>query len=200
MPCEMQPVANGVRLRRARPEQCVVNTESNESLLGDIPDRTLTPDRGALRRAARRIDPEAVPRRRGVRMKQVFTGGERITPRNEETIPVIAPADGIGFDEIARGGAHEIDLAVAGARKARSGRWGRMTATERGRILASIGQRILDEVTRAIVPVWRAAGNGGVMLNVGSTAGVRPRPGMWWYNASKDGRPPVEVARRRARS
>ena len=26
---------------------------------------------------------------------------------------------------------------------------------------------------------------GGVMLNVGSTAGIRPRPGLTWYNASK---------------
>ena len=38
-----------VRLRRARPELCVVITESNASLLGDLPDQTLTLDRGALR-------------------------------------------------------------------------------------------------------------------------------------------------------
>ena len=37
---------------------------------------------------------------------------------------------------------------------------------------------------QAIVPVMRDAG-GGVILNVGSTAGIRPRPGLTWYNASK---------------
>lgn len=37
---------------------------------------------------------------------------------------------------------------------------------------------------RAIVPVMRDAG-GGVILNIGSTAGIRPRPGLAWYNASK---------------
>ena len=37
---------------------------------------------------------------------------------------------------------------------------------------------------RAIAPVMRDAG-GGVILNVGSTAGLRPRPGLTWYNASK---------------
>lgn len=37
---------------------------------------------------------------------------------------------------------------------------------------------------RAIVPMMRDAG-GGVILNVGSTAGIRPRPGLSWYNASK---------------
>ena len=34
------------------------------------------------------------------------------------------------------------------------------------------------------VPVFRGQG-GGVILNVASTAGVRPRPGLTWYNGSK---------------
>lgn len=38
--------------------------------------------------------------------------------------------------------------------------------------------------TKSCVPVWRQQG-GGVMLNVGSTAGIRPRPGLTWYNSSK---------------
>lgn len=36
----------------------------------------------------------------------------------------------------------------------------------------------------AVVPVMRLQG-GGVILNTGSTAGIRPRPGLTWYNASK---------------
>jgi 3-oxoacyl-[acyl-carrier protein] reductase len=39
-------------------------------------------------------------------------------------------------------------------------------------------------MTRAVVPQMRAQG-GGVMINVGSTAGIRPRPGLTWYNGSK---------------
>ena len=39
-------------------------------------------------------------------------------------------------------------------------------------------------MTQAVVPHWRDAG-GGVMINVGSTAGIRPRPGLAWYNSSK---------------
>ena len=39
-------------------------------------------------------------------------------------------------------------------------------------------------MTKACVPIWRAAG-GGVMINIGSTAGIRPRPGLTWYNSSK---------------
>lgn len=37
---------------------------------------------------------------------------------------------------------------------------------------------------RAVIPSMRARG-GGVIINVGSTAGIRPRPGLVWYNASK---------------
>lgn len=39
-------------------------------------------------------------------------------------------------------------------------------------------------MTHAIVPHWREIG-GGVMINVGSTAGIRPRPGLTWYNSTK---------------
>jgi 3-oxoacyl-[acyl-carrier protein] reductase len=37
---------------------------------------------------------------------------------------------------------------------------------------------------RAVVPVLRAQG-GGSIINTASTAGIRPRPGLTWYNGSK---------------
>ncbi len=37
--------------------------------------------------------------------------------------------------------------------------------------------------TQAVVPMLR--GNGGVIINIGSTAGLRPRPGLSAYNATK---------------
>jgi len=39
-------------------------------------------------------------------------------------------------------------------------------------------------MTKACVPMWRDQG-GGVMINIGSVAGIRPRPGLTWYNSSK---------------
>ena len=39
-------------------------------------------------------------------------------------------------------------------------------------------------MSQAVVPVMREQGK-GVILNIGSTAGIRPRPGLTWYNASK---------------
>jgi aldehyde dehydrogenase (NAD+) len=84
-------------------------------------------------------------------MKQMYIGGRWVGARDERTIPVVSPADGEAFERIPRGGAHEVDLAVAAARAALDGPWGRMTATERGRVLVRIGEAVLaneDELAR----------------------------------------------------
>lgn len=47
-----------------------------------------------------------------------------------------------------------------------------------------VNVKAIYHATQLMVPRWRAAG-GGVMINIGSTAGIRPRPGLTWYNASK---------------
>jgi 3-oxoacyl-[acyl-carrier protein] reductase len=39
-------------------------------------------------------------------------------------------------------------------------------------------------MSRAVIPLMRQAG-GGVIINIGSTAGIRPRPGLTWYNSTK---------------
>lgn len=38
--------------------------------------------------------------------------------------------------------------------------------------------------TRYVVPLFEARG-GGIIINTASTAGIRPRPGLTWYNSSK---------------
>ena len=50
--------------------------------------------------------------------------------------------------------------------------------------LYDINVRSIFHMTRACVPVMREQG-GGVILNIGSTAGIRPRPGLTWYNSTK---------------
>ncbi|WP_459614108.1 aldehyde dehydrogenase family protein [Bordetella sp. 2513F-2] len=61
-----------------------------------------------------------------------------------EPLDVIDPATGQPFDAITAGGARDIDRAVAAARAALDGPWGRMTAAERGRIMQKMAQGILD--------------------------------------------------------
>jgi aldehyde dehydrogenase (NAD+) len=75
-------------------------------------------------------------------MKTMLIGGRWLAARDERTLPVIDPCDGQAFDSVARGGAHEVDLAVAAARAALDGPWGRLTPTERGRVLMKVGQAI----------------------------------------------------------
>jgi aldehyde dehydrogenase (NAD+) len=69
-----------------------------------------------------------------------------VAPASGETLPLENPSTGETIGAIARGGAADIDAAVAAARQALAGEWGRMTATERGRILTRIGQKVLEKV------------------------------------------------------
>jgi aldehyde dehydrogenase (NAD+) len=77
-------------------------------------------------------------------VKKMLIGGQWLAARDERTLPVIAPADGKAFDQIARGGAHEVDRAVQAARTTLDGPWSRLTATERGRLLMKIGRSIAE--------------------------------------------------------
>lgn len=67
--------------------------------------------------------------------------------------------------------------------------------THKNRPLLEVDEATFDRVlnvnikgiyhmVHAAVPMMRDNG-GGVMLNVGSVAGIRPRPGLTWYNGSK---------------
>jgi len=77
-------------------------------------------------------------------MAKHFINGQWVPAASGHTLPVINPATGETFDALARGEARDIDAAVAAARAALSGAWGRMTATERGRILTKMSALILE--------------------------------------------------------
>jgi 3-oxoacyl-[acyl-carrier protein] reductase len=48
----------------------------------------------------------------------------------------------------------------------------------------AINVKSIFHMTNAIVPLMGKQG-GGNIINIGSTAGVRPRPGLTWYNSTK---------------
>jgi aldehyde dehydrogenase (NAD+) len=73
-------------------------------------------------------------------------GGEWHEPAGRETMPLLNPSDGSRLAAIARSEAEDIDRAVAAAQEARRGAWGRMTATERGRLLTAMSRLVLDRV------------------------------------------------------
>ena len=78
--------------------------------------------------------------------EQLLIGGEWRSAEGGATLRLEDPSDGSELARIARGGAADIDAAVAAARSAMEGAWGRTSALERGRILSAIGRKVLDNV------------------------------------------------------
>src|SRR6187200_1726563 len=76
--------------------------------------------------------------------KGVFIGNRWRPAAAGRTIPVLSPSDGRAFAAIAAGTAEDVDAAVAAARAAMDGAWGRMPAFERGRILSRLS-RLIEE-------------------------------------------------------
>jgi len=50
--------------------------------------------------------------------------------------------------------------------------------------LMAVNVKSIFLFAHAVVPLMRRK-RSGVIINIGSTAGIRPRPGLTWYNASK---------------
>jgi aldehyde dehydrogenase (NAD+) len=60
------------------------------------------------------------------------------------TIPVLDPSDGQPFDELQRGNADDIDLAVRAARRCWENVWSKLSAAERGRLLMRLSNKIAE--------------------------------------------------------
>ena len=76
----------------------------------------------------------------------MLIGGEWRPAASGATLRLEDPSDGSELARIARGEATDIDAAVAAARAALEGAWGRTSALERGRILSAIGRKVLENV------------------------------------------------------
>jgi aldehyde dehydrogenase (NAD+) len=73
-----------------------------------------------------------------------FIGGVWISSATQKTIPVIDPSSGETLGELAQSTLPDIDGAVTAARSALEGDWGRLTATERGKIMKRFSTLIID--------------------------------------------------------
>jgi 3-oxoacyl-[acyl-carrier protein] reductase len=51
-------------------------------------------------------------------------------------------------------------------------------------LITAVNMKAIYHATRVVVPVMEKQG-GGSIITTASTAGLRPRPGLTWYNASK---------------
>ena len=79
----------------------------------------------------------------GLALYANLIGGRSQPAADGRTIEAICPSDGLAFALMPRSGKADVDAAVAAARGAFEGAWGRLTATERGRLLCKLGEAIL---------------------------------------------------------
>ena len=86
-----------------------------------------------------------------VMRKQLFINGEWRDAAGGQMIPVINPATEEVIAEVASAEQADVDAAVAAARAAFDGPWGKLSARERGKLIWKIGERLMeraDEVAR----------------------------------------------------
>jgi len=83
--------------------------------------------------------------------KQLLIGGEWRDAASGAVMPVINPATEDVIAEVAAATGEDLDAAVAAARAALTGPWGKMSARERGRLIWKLGERLMeqaDEIAR----------------------------------------------------
>lgn len=82
------------------------------------------------------------------RQDKLFIGGEWVAPHSGRMIQSIDPSTEEVWAEIAEADAVDVDLAVAAARAALKGPWGRMTATARGGLLYKLAELLRRDAQR----------------------------------------------------
>ena len=75
-----------------------------------------------------------------------FIDGRWVPARSGALLPLEDPSRGDEIGAIARGQSADVDAAVEAAERALKGDWGRLTATERGRLLAKLGELVRSRV------------------------------------------------------
>src|SRR6266851_1718688 len=110
-----------------------------------------------------------------MKIEHFVLGGERVSAADGKTFAVIEPATGKPFAEVAEAGPEDVQRAVQAAYQAfEEGRWPRLSATDRGRILLQaatlVRQRLEDiaivEARNAGKPIRDARGEIGLVAAV----------------------------------
>ncbi|HKO35635.1 MAG TPA: betaine-aldehyde dehydrogenase [Pyrinomonadaceae bacterium] len=76
------------------------------------------------------------------RRQQLFIDGQFVDSESGKTFKSPNPATGETFAEVAEGDKTDVDKAVAAARKAYEGKWSKMSARDRGRLIYKLSQLI----------------------------------------------------------
>jgi aldehyde dehydrogenase (NAD+) len=77
-------------------------------------------------------------------MQHHYIANTPVPPSSGRTLPMIDPSDGLPFDEIARGNAHDVDQAVRTARQCYDNVWSKLSGAERGRLLMRLSNKVTE--------------------------------------------------------
>src|SRR5258708_1568426 len=83
--------------------------------------------------------------------KQLLINGEWRDAAGGKTIEVVNPATEEVIAEVASAEQSDVDAAVAAARAAFDGPWGKLSARDRGKLMWKLGERLMeraDEIAR----------------------------------------------------
>src|SRR5271166_2807852 len=75
-----------------------------------------------------------------------FIDGRWVPAQSGALLPLEDPSRGVEIGAIARGRSADVDAAVGAAEQALAGEWGRLTATERGRLMGKLAELIRARV------------------------------------------------------
>src|ERR687895_1691379 len=76
------------------------------------------------------------------RKYQLFIDGKWVDAESGKTFETPNPATGATLAEVAEGDKEDIDKAVAAARRAFDGKWSKLSARDRGRLIYKLAQLI----------------------------------------------------------
>lgn len=112
-----------------------------------------------------------------VREYKMLIGGEWVEARSGETFESINPYTGRVWATAPEAGEEDVDLAVRAAREAfDEGPWGRMTGTERARLMRRFAELLTENAER--IAVVESTDNGKLLREMGGQLKALPE---WYY-------------------
>ena len=77
-------------------------------------------------------------------MQHHYINNQNAPASNGQTLPMIDPATGEVYEQIARGTAQDVDSAVRAARACYGNVWQHVSAAERGRLLMKLSMKVAE--------------------------------------------------------
>ncbi|MEO5606632.1 MAG: aldehyde dehydrogenase family protein, partial [Polaromonas sp.] len=91
-------------------------------------------------------------------MQLNYIANASVPSSSGKTISVVDPSDGEVFDDIQRGNAHDIDVAVRSARDCLELVWSRLSAADRGRLLLRLSSSVVEHADELALIAQRDCG------------------------------------------